>query len=375
MIRCPRTRRGTIAAEAVETSEPQLAYPKTSSSVRLLYWAVWFVVVPLVLACVLVWALTPPSSIDGPARLGWIQSLVREQPVPVGIVAFTLFEMALWAARQQLPLARHAHPPLRADLPRATARPVRAGARAPRRGRAHPRAATRRRSSASSRRRSASGCSGDLEALRAAMDASAVRRGGVRRGARHAPTARSTSASAAGARARCASTSRRSWWPMAVAFALRAFVIEAFKIPSGSMIPTLMVGDHIFVNKFSYGPAIPYTRLARLDAHAAAPRRRDGLRVPRAPRAGLHQARHRASRATSSRRGTATRHQRVGGAELPRRALVVHRATTRPIRRHEGDLYVEYLGDESYLTFYDRASRRLPRRTRARSSPSRARSG
>src|SRR6204780_3861567 len=46
---------------------------------------------------------------------------------------------------------------------------------------------------------------------------------------------------------------------VAVAFALRAFVIEAFKIPSGSMIPTLMVGDHIFVNKFSYGPAIPYT--------------------------------------------------------------------------------------------------------------------
>ena len=46
---------------------------------------------------------------------------------------------------------------------------------------------------------------------------------------------------------------------VAVAFALRAFVVEAFKIPSGSMIPTLMVGDHIFVNKFSYGPAIPYT--------------------------------------------------------------------------------------------------------------------
>src|SRR5581483_9549274 len=45
-----------------------------------------------------------------------------------------------------------------------------------------------------------------------------------------------------------------------VAMALRAFVVEAFKIPSGSMIPTLQVGDHIFVNKFTYGPAIPYTR-------------------------------------------------------------------------------------------------------------------
>src|SRR5581483_6632884 len=44
-----------------------------------------------------------------------------------------------------------------------------------------------------------------------------------------------------------------------VALTLRAFVVEAFKIPSGSMIPTLQVGDHIFVNKFSYGPAIPLT--------------------------------------------------------------------------------------------------------------------
>src|SRR5204863_8518996 len=38
---------------------------------------------------------------------------------------------------------------------------------------------------------------------------------------------------------------------IAVAMALRAFVVEAFKIPSGSMIPTLQVGDHIFVNKFT----------------------------------------------------------------------------------------------------------------------------
>jgi signal peptidase I len=44
---------------------------------------------------------------------------------------------------------------------------------------------------------------------------------------------------------------------VAVALLLRAFVVEAFKIPSGSMIPTLMVGDHIFVNKFAYGPSCP----------------------------------------------------------------------------------------------------------------------
>ncbi len=42
-----------------------------------------------------------------------------------------------------------------------------------------------------------------------------------------------------------------------IALFLRAFVLEAFKIPSGSMIPTLQVGDHIFVNKFTYGIRLP----------------------------------------------------------------------------------------------------------------------
>jgi signal peptidase I len=42
-----------------------------------------------------------------------------------------------------------------------------------------------------------------------------------------------------------------------IAVLLRAFVVEAFKIPSGSMIPTMEIGDHIFVNKFLYGVRIP----------------------------------------------------------------------------------------------------------------------
>jgi signal peptidase I len=46
---------------------------------------------------------------------------------------------------------------------------------------------------------------------------------------------------------------------VAIALLLRAFVVEAFQIPSGSMIPTLEVGDHIFVSKFSYGLTIPFT--------------------------------------------------------------------------------------------------------------------
>lgn len=44
-----------------------------------------------------------------------------------------------------------------------------------------------------------------------------------------------------------------------IALAFRAVLVEPFKIPSGSMIPTLEIGDQIFVNKFIYGVRLPFT--------------------------------------------------------------------------------------------------------------------
>lgn len=44
-----------------------------------------------------------------------------------------------------------------------------------------------------------------------------------------------------------------------LALFIRAFVVQAFKIPTGSMVATLVPGDHLLVNKFIYGTHIPFT--------------------------------------------------------------------------------------------------------------------
>ncbi|KVU33067.1 S26 family signal peptidase [Burkholderia ubonensis] len=63
---------------------------------------------------------------------------------------------------------------------------------------------------------------------------------------------------------------RQPWWleytasffPVILAvFVVRSFIVEPFKIPSGSMVPTLLVGDFILVNKFDYGLRMPVTNM------------------------------------------------------------------------------------------------------------------
>ncbi len=46
---------------------------------------------------------------------------------------------------------------------------------------------------------------------------------------------------------------------LVLALVIRTFVVQAFKIPSGSMLDTLLIGDHLLVNKFLYGTRIPFT--------------------------------------------------------------------------------------------------------------------
>src|SRR6476469_9477475 len=91
---------------------------------------------------------------------------------------------------------------------------------------------------------------------------------------------------------RRAAGQREPWWVeypksffpvILVVFLLRSFLVEPFKIPSGSMLPTLLVGDFILVNKYTYGIRLPVINVKVLDVNS--PQRGEVMvfRYPRDP--------------------------------------------------------------------------------------------
>lgn len=80
-------------------------------------------------------------------------------------------------------------------------------------------------------------------------------------------TAKGTVAAARGGKSAGGGASGRKLWEgfksiagtIAIFLVLRTFFVEAYRIPSGSMIPSLLIGDWLFVNKLRYGPHVPFT--------------------------------------------------------------------------------------------------------------------
>ena len=76
----------------------------------------------------------------------------------------------------------------------------------------------------------------------------------------------------------------KSFFPVIlIVFVLRSFLVEPFKIPSGSMLPTLLVGDFILVNKFTYGIRLPVINVKIMEMNS--PQRGDVMvfRYPEDP--------------------------------------------------------------------------------------------
>ena len=132
-------------------------------------------------------------------------------------------------------------------------------------------------------------------------------------------------------------------------------MVEAFKIPSGSMLPTLQIQDHIFVNKLAYGPPIPFTSM-RLFSRL--PPKRGDVMVFEYPDPNPKAERQDFIKRVIALEGDELvvegGHPIINGWKVPSCRVGSYEfdeGPDSPVKR--GDLFVEYLGEYSYLTLYE----------------------
>jgi signal peptidase I len=131
--------------------------------------------------------------------------------------------------------------------------------------------------------------------------------------------------------------------------AIRIFVLEAFKIPAGSMAPTLLIGDHIFVDKVAYRGRAPRYGEVMVFAFPEHPEQDFVKRVVALP---------------GDRLQVEGGRPWINGWELPHCKVGTwsYEDPDSPVSRHTGELDVEFLGDQAYLVFFDAASGAFPDR-------------
>ncbi|NUP07021.1 MAG: signal peptidase I [Polyangiaceae bacterium] len=235
---------------------PAVTNSRTNSNPLLRYgfYLFWLVGLPLLLAIFTVWIAT--RNADG-GPVGVLPAIIIDQKIPAGILFFTAFAIILWRFRHDLPLSAAAGVGGRRDVPTKL------------RGRFEEAGALLEEARRILRTRKR-----DVE-----KELTSAEREDLTKGLDDLEHSMNTEPFAPALFEKAHSRAERlvgehlSRWrkgeireyaesiaiAVGVALLLRVFVIEAFKIPSSSMVPTLMVGDHIFVNKFKYGPLLPLT--------------------------------------------------------------------------------------------------------------------
>jgi signal peptidase I len=320
---------------------------------RYVFWPLWFVVVPLVLCVLVVWLVKPTQDFTPVTLFERFQWEVRDQQVPAYILFFTVFEMVLYSYRHSLPFVGGPSGPGRSDVPKNMREEFEhaeqlldEAERILRKNRAR----VERELPAATRDELREA----LEDLRDAMAAKPFE---------PAPF------SAAYERASRLVSHRLGPWQkgefreyvesiavaVGVALLLRSFVVEAFKIPSGSMLPTLQIQDHIFVNKLAYGPAIPWTNWRLFNS---LPPARGDIMVFEYPDPNPNNERQDFIKRVIALQGDTLTvengHPLINGWRIPNCRIGMyeyHEGTDSQLKRSE--LYMEFLGSYAYITQYE----------------------
>jgi signal peptidase I len=334
------------SASAKETS-------KDPKKARVVLWPIWFFALPLALAWITVQILSPGEGFKPSTFLDQVLFWIGDQRVPATIGFFTLYEMLVYHYRHALPLAG---PSGREDVPKESLRAYeQAGQlidesdRILRRHRAEierttPAAAREELSeSLQTLRRTMAKTPFDVQTFDEAHERAArlfqkhlghYRKGELREYAESIAVA------------------------IGVALLLRAFVIEAFKIPSGSMLPTLQIQDHIFVNKLAYGPQIPFTSFRLWSS--LPPKRGDVIVFvyPDSPTDAPSQDYiKRAIALPGDTLVVKDGHPIINGWRVPSCRVGEYSYHEGTANKKHGELYMEFLGEVSYLTLFEEGGR------------------
>ncbi len=317
---------------------------------RHVFRAVWFVAVPIGAALALVWALSRPTGGDGAGLFDAVRAFARDQPVPLVILSFTLFELLLWSQRHALPLAGALDVGGRRDVPLGLRRRFEEAGHLLdecERITGRQRVSVERTLGADQQAELREA----MEALRGSLDAVPFEADRLR--ATHARL----DAKASELLSRWRKSELREYTEsigaaVLVALLLRAFVIEAFKIPSVSMVPTLQVGDHIFVNKLSYGPMVPFVGKRILPRMPPAHGDVMVFQYPENPEQDFIK---RVIALPGDHLEALDGRPIINGWRPPECRVGTYRYNTGEgmFGEHVGELVVEYLGAEAFLTFYE----------------------
>jgi signal peptidase I len=318
-----------------------------SDVLRYALWGFWFVLVPATAAYGTITWLSA-GELAGP-----FDDFAREQTVPAWIVAFTAFEWLLWVLRYRLPLADRLSLGGPADLPAQLRQEFEAATHLV----DEAERIIGKNASAIERRLGGP----RLQEIRGRVDA-------LREALRTEPFEQARFERAFAAANELVGKELSPWRKgevreyaesigvaLVVALLLRALVVEAFKIPSGSMKPTLQIGDHIFVNKFIYGPKLPILDKRIFDS---LPPTRGDVMVFEYPDPNPQNERQDFIKRVIALPGDTLEvdsgHPIINGWRVPscRVGKYVYEESDM-FGPHSGELFVEYLGETAYLAVYD----------------------